>query len=299
VDSPIGAPVEFLKHALTLILLGSISFSAVDDKLLYPPTEDPRFCESALEFKQAFEFFTQEKELDFTEPQAIKAAINVSKNCTGAFERFSKIFIMLKKAGVDLNRVYEVSLEYSSFDDERARNFLVLFQKLFLENYLNLDFSTAYKLSHQLSKDYKGDPIKLRDDFVNIVKFCNSEKEFLLDKKTCTSLALNLTQYTEMFPKGVYQDFYETLKYTQDHKRLGLNIKDSLALMVRLMSKGPKASTNFRKIISYSLDGEKLKLNEAQSFQLAVLVADFSIDPRKETSKSTKEPSVAKKGLKP
>lgn len=273
---------EMLKNVLfSVLLVPFFLHAAVDDSLLYPPISDPRFCESALEFKKSFEFFKKENELNFNEPQAIKASIDIAKNCTGSFERFSKIFLLLKKSGVALSKAYEVSLEYSSFDEERAKNFFVLFQKLFLENYLNLDFTTAYKISHSLSKDYKGDPVKLRDDFVKVVKFCSSEKDLLLDKKTCTELALNITKYTELFPKGAYDDFYSIIKFAQGHKRLGLNIKDTLSLAVRLISKGPKASTNFKKMISYSLDGDLLKLSEFQAFQLSLIISDLSFDPKK------------------
>lgn len=272
----------FLTFILTLK-----SWGAADDKLLYPVINDPRFCESAVEFKKSFEFFNKEKELEFTQPQAIKASIDISKNCTGAFDRFSKIFLLLKKSGVDLAKAFEVSLEYSSFDEERAKNFFVLFQKLFLENHLNLDFTTAYRLSNELSKDYKGDPVKLRDDFVKIVDFCEAEKEMALDKKTCAELALTLTKYTELFPTGVFDDFQSTIKYVQTHKRLGFNIKETLKLVVRLIARGPKASTNFKKIMTYALEGDALKLNELQAYQLAVLIADLSFDASKGTPLDT------------
>lgn len=273
-----------MKQTLVLSLLlifQSQVFAAADDKLLYPTINDPRFCETAIEFKKSFEFFTKEKELEFNQPQTIKASIDISKNCTGAFERFSKVYLLLKKSGVDLSKAFEVSLEYSSFNEERAKNFFVLFQKLFLENYLNLDFTTAYKLSNALSKDYKGDPIKLRDDFVKIVNFCEAEKEMGLDKKTCAELALTLTKYTELFPLGVFEDFQSTVRYVQTHKRLGFNVKETLKLAVRLISKGPKASTNFKKMMSYALEGETLKLTELQAYQLALMISDLSFDPTK------------------
>ena len=127
--------MKSLLSACCFIIINLLSFNtlaAADDRLLYPPIDDKRFCESAVEFKRAFEFFSKEKELDFNEPRSIKAAIDVAKNCTGAFDRFQKIFLLLKKSGVELTRAFEVSLEYSSFDNERAKNFFVLFQKLFL-----------------------------------------------------------------------------------------------------------------------------------------------------------------------
>lgn len=280
--------VRFIFKSICFLLLGlNLGVAAPDDKLLYPVIDDPRFCESAVEFKKAYEFLRKEKELELNEPQALKASIDIAKNCTGAFDKFQKIYLLLKKTGVDLSKSYEVSLEYSSFNEERARNFFVLFQKLFLENYLNLDFTTAYKLSHGLSKDYKGDPVKLRDDFVKIVTFCTSEKEFALDKKTCAELAIKLTKHTELFPQGTYGDFISTIRYVQSHKRLGFNIKDTLKLVMRLISKGPKASTNFKKIMSYALEGDVLKLNEYQAFQLALIIADQSFDPSQATESAT------------
>ncbi|MCK6596784.1 MAG: hypothetical protein L6Q37_00350 [Bdellovibrionaceae bacterium] len=279
--------------ACCFIIINFATFKALpaaDDRLLYPPIEDKRFCESAVEFKRAFEFFSKEKELDFNEPRSIKAAIDVAKNCTGAFERFQKVFLLLKKSGVELTRAFEVSLEYSGFDNERAKNFFVLFQKLFLENYLNLDFTTAYKLANGLSKDYKGDPIKLRDDFVKIVDLCTAEKQLSLDKKTCAQLALNLTKYTELFPKGVFEDFNDIIKYVQSHKRLGLNIKDTLNLAQRVISKGPKAPTNFKKIIAFTLEENSLKLTEIQAFQLALVISDLSFNDQEDKKINKHDP---------
>ncbi|MCB0370294.1 MAG: hypothetical protein KDD45_12940, partial [Bdellovibrionales bacterium] len=144
-----------------------------------------------------------------------------------------------------------------------------------------IDLSTSYKISNELSKDYTGDPVILRNDFVNVVEFCTKEKELALDKKTCTELALTLTKYSQLFPHGAYADFYSTVKYVQKNKLLGLSIRETLKLSIRLISKGPKASTNFKKMISYTLEENSLKLSELQAFQLALIVSDLSFDPSK------------------
>jgi hypothetical protein len=274
--------------ALLTVLLASVALAAVDDSLLYDKLTDPRLCDTADEFKNTYQFLIKQEDLGFTEPQAIKAALKVAKHCSGAYERFSQVFRVLQKSGVDMKKTFEVALEYSSFETERARNFYVLFQKLFLENYLDVDFSTAYRISHELSKDYKGDPAKLRDDFVKIVKYCTDEKEFSLSKGLCLDLALRLTKYTELYPNGVYDEFRKFLTYVQTDKHLGFNLKEAINLCVRVLSKGPKASRNFKQIINFALDkGEKLNLPELQAFQLALIISDYSFDPTKKKPEET------------
>lgn len=264
-------------------------WSAPDDGLLYDKLTDPRFCNSADEFKNAYQFLVKQSEMNFTEPQAVKAALQIAKHCTGSFDRFSQVFRVLQKSGVDIKKTFDVSLEYSSFSTERARNFYVIFQKLFLENYLDLDFTTAYAISHQLSKDYKGEPVKLRDDFVKIVNYCINGKDYSLGKKLCLELAMELTKYTDLFPNGVFEDFKNFVTYTQNHKRLGFNLKEAMKLSVRVISKGPKAPRNFKKIMDFALDkSESLNLAELQAFQLALLVSDLSFDPKRTTEEPPK-----------
>lgn len=279
--------------AILITIVGTFSFGAADDGLLYDKLTDPRFCDTADEFKSSYIFLIKQTELSFTEPQAVKGAIKIAKNCSGAFERFSQVFRVLQKSGVDMKKTFEVALEYSSFDTERARNFYVLFQRLFLENYLDVDFTTAYRISHELSKDYKGNPTKLRDDFVKIVKYCTDDKEFGLSKKLCLELAMRLTKYTELYPNGLYQDFRNFMTYIQTNKRLGFSLKEALNLAVRVLSKGPKAPRNFRKTVEFALDkGEKLNLPELQAFQLALIISDYSFDPTK-TSMEPAKPEVS------
>lgn len=276
---------------IAILFSGKISYSVPDDGLLYDKLTDPRFCDTADEFKNTYTFLIKQNDLRFTEPQAVKGALKVAKNCTGAYERFSQVFRVLQKSGVDMKKTFDVALEYSGFDNERAKNFYVLFQKLFLENYLDLDFTTAYRISHELSKDYKGDPAKLRDDFVKIVKYCTDEKEFSLGKQLCLDLALRLTKYTELYPTGLYGEFRKFMTYIQTNKRLGFNLREALNLSVRVLSKGPKAARNFRQTIDFALDkGEKLNLPELQAFQLALIISDYSFDP---TKKKPEEPVLA------
>lgn len=274
--------IKMIGALIAILFSIHMSQAAPDDSLLYDKLTDPRFCDTADEFRNTYHFLIKQNDLGFTEPQAVKGALKVAKNCTGAYERFSQVFRVLQKSGVDMKKTFEVALEYSGFDNERAKNFYVLFQKLFLENYLDIDFSTAYRISHELSKNYKGEPVKLRDDFVKIVKYCTSEKEFSLGKQLCLDLALRLTKFTELYPNGLYNDFRKFMTYIQTNKHLGFNLKEALNLSVRVLSNGPKAPKNFKQTVDFALDkGDKLKLPELQAFQLALIISDYSFDPTK------------------
>ncbi len=272
------------------LLYATHSWAVVDDGLLYDKLTDPRFCNSADEFKSSYQFLIKQEELSFTEPQAVRNAIKIAKNCTGAFDRFSQVFRVMQRSGVDIKKTFDVALEYSGYNTERAKNFYVLFQKLFLDNYLDLDFTTAYKLTHELSREYKGDPVKLRDDFVNVVNYCTNDKNFSLGKALCLDLAQNLTKYTELFPNGVFGDFKSFVTYVQNNKILGFNLKETLKLSVRVISRGPKGARNFKQTIDFALDkSETLKLPEFQAFQLALIISDMSFDPSKKMDEKTED----------
>lgn len=268
-----------IRISLLLFFFSRFGLGKADDRLLYTQIDNTKFCSSALEFKNSFNFLIEHKELNITEPQAIKTALKIAENCTGAFERFEKVYLILQKSGVELNKTVSIALEFSSYDNERAKNFYVLFQKLFLENYLDLDFSTSFQLSKELSKDYKGDPVKLRDDFVGIVDFCRNQSELAINKKLCLELASNLVKSTELYPKGLLQDFKTFLDYVQSHKRLGFDLKQNLNLAIRVLSKGPAAFLNFKQAFEFAINPDsKLNISELQAYQLALTLSDLSIN---------------------
>ena len=62
------------KYLLGLIILLPIAYcwSVPDDGLLYDKITDPRFCNSADEFKNSYLFLVKQSDLSFTEPQAVR-----------------------------------------------------------------------------------------------------------------------------------------------------------------------------------------------------------------------------------
>ncbi|MEK6773059.1 MAG: hypothetical protein AABY64_03890 [Bdellovibrionota bacterium] len=260
--------------------------AAVPNNALYEPkkidlvvkdNKTYKSCDSVGEFQKALEFLIKKSELNLSEAQNLEKALVVSKGCDGAADRFSSLFLLLKKSGVDLGKSFEVAMVFSQLEDAKAQNFREIFQKAFLENYLNLDFTSAFRLSLELSKDYTGDPNLLRKDFLSFVKFCTSEKEMALTFQACTELVVKMTKYTSMYKDGAFPSFEKLYKYIRQHKLLGLSIEESLNLLSQILSYGPKAPENFQKSIDYSLGKGPIKISESMALSLALALVKHSL----------------------
>ncbi|MGE0764781.1 MAG: hypothetical protein AB7N80_16020 [Bdellovibrionales bacterium] len=277
--------MELLKPALAFLFVTPV-FASVTDSLS-PAEKSPtlttldgktyKVCQSSKEFKGAFKFLREEKDLSLRDEQVLKFAVEIAKGCDGAAARFGKVFLLLKKSGVDQIHALQTALSFASMTDAQADGFCAIFQKVFLENYLNMDFANAFKLSLTLSRDYSGDVSRLKSDFVEMVKYCLDEKGLALDYTHCTEVTVGLTKYSELFPKGVFTDFKKLYEYLRFNKRTGLNVKDSLAIILKVMARGPAAPQNFIETLKYALEKNAFEITQDQALKLALQIADFSM----------------------
>ncbi len=274
----------FFKFFLGSFFSFSLAHGAPDNSLYNGPTkeffkkDETTFitCKSTDEFKKAVEFLSKETDLSLSETAMVEHAYDISKGCTGAAERFTELYQLLKKSGVDLGESFKLAKIFSRLESERALSFKEIFKKTFLENYLNLDFKNAFDLSLSLSKDYKGSPENIKNDFVSMTQFCLSEKEMSLDYKTCTELIIQITKSTEMYKNGVFADFKKLYDFLRNDKRLGLSIQSSIKIIPQILKNGPQAVTNFTNAFNYSVNESPVKLNENQALKLALSLSDLS-----------------------
>ncbi len=237
-------------------------------------------CRSNEEFKKAFEFLTQEEGLILSEAQAIREALLISAGCDHATVRFQKVYTLLKNSGVDLRQSFSIALKFAPKDDQMVENFGEIFKKIYLGNYLDLDFSTALEFSMALSNNYDGDPVRLREDFTSIVKFCADEKEVAVNIRTCSQVALELTKYSKFYPEGLFGSFQRVYRFLRTHKQMGIGVSEALKVSTRVLSKGSEAPDNFIKTIEYALVESRLHLTPRQALGLALAVADQSLPLR-------------------
>lgn len=253
--------------------------------ITYLKKEDKYFklCDSAAEFQEAYEFINKQAQFNFTDIQVVEKALAVSKGCNGAADRFESVYNLLSKSGVDLFRSFETATLFAQESDITTATFKQIFQKAFLENHLNFDFSSAFKLSLELSRNYKGDSNLLEKDFVQFVKFCTTEVDATLSLKTCGEIVVEMSKYTAYYKNGVYASFEEIYKYLRKNKWFGLSIKDTLLLMPKILSQGETAPKNFKNLMEYILGRTQLKISDVQALQIAIQVANQSLKEEKTT----------------
>lgn len=242
-------------------------------------------CESFSDFKQAYEYLKKQADLNIPDTRMLGLSVTISKGCTGAANRFVVIYETLKKSGVSIEKSIEVALDFAHDEEVRVQNFANVFKRIFLENYFDFDFSTAFRISLELSRDLEANVDEVRTDFVNLVKFCVDNKSMDLPTKLCADYALLLVKHSKLYPKtGLYSYFTELYGFLRDHEKLGLNIKEALRVIPEVLSYGPTATKNFKETFNYSVSKE-VSLTAADSLKMAVLVARNSLPTENEDDK--------------
>lgn len=256
-----------------------------------PPEQQekgPTHCDSFKEFKEAYELLLKDGDLALGEERAARLALRISRGCNGAAQRFFKSYQMMKKTGVALTKAVEVGMEFSLLDDERLKNFNEVFAKMYLENYFDFDFATAYHVSFELSRDYDGKAQDVREDFIKLVKFCTSNDKAALPLRQCAELALKLVSHTPKFPGGLYPHFEKFYTLLRTDKRIGLSVMDAMNLIPKVFAYGPKAPENFRQGLDYATGSRKITIDHKNSIHLALRLAKYSL-PLEEDEGSKQE----------
>lgn len=274
-------------RSILLLVLGvpMVAWSAPEAERRVERPKAPegfQFCDSGKEFRQAVVFFQKEPDLTLPDEKITPLALEVAKGCDGAALRFAKTFLFLKSSGVDVPKAIHLSMVFSKLSDESVSAFVEIYKRLLLENHLNLDFSTAYKLSLELSRDYTGDPKKIRDDFMDLVKFCLSEQDMALDYKTCAQLTLSLTRHTELYPKGVFPEFKKLYLFLRNNKATGLAIDESIKISEKVLAYGPLAPDNFIETLKLALSKKLNVSGREEILGLALKVSELSLQPAPE-----------------
>jgi hypothetical protein len=242
-----------------------------------PAKEKTKPCESFKEFQSAYEALLADSDLGLGEEKSARVALQISQGCNGSAQRFSKAFEMMKKTGVALTKAVEVGIDFSGLDDERLKNFHEVFSRMYLENYFDFDFATAYKVSFQLSRDYEGKAQDVREDFIKLVKFCTQNDKAALPLKQCAELALKIVDHTPKFPGGLYTSFERFYTFLRTDKRMGLSVIDSLNLVPKVFAYGPKAPENFQLALEYALSSNKITIDHPNAMNLALRLAKQSL----------------------
>lgn len=229
-------------------------------------------CASTVEYIRTLKFIRENRILMVTEDAGRKIADQVSKGCNGAADRFSKTLILLKTIGVSDRKALETAFTFSKLPDQMQYNFAEIFSKTFLAEFFDHDYSTALKLALELSKDYKGDPAMVREDFIDLVKFCKDTQSLDLPIKLCYEYTIKLARLSQYYLSGVRQHFYKLYSSLRNREDLSLDVKSSLDISYNVLKHGPKAADNFFAAFEYAVskDGLNHSIGKATEFALTM-----------------------------
>lgn len=245
-------------------------------------------CDSFEVYKSTVDYIKKQKELPFTEPHILKAALEINKGCNGADKRFQKIFELLVKSGVSIKKCYELAVEFAHMNDQKTDNFSVLFKGLFLENKFDLDFMTAYKVSLELSAALPKDWEKIQKDFRAFLDYCSSSKSEELPIRLCAEWTLSIMKNEHLYHEGIFPSFFKLNEYLLRRSGRQVPVKDRLNLISKIMSYGPKAPENFQKALEWLGSPRGAGLPPAKAHRMALEIAKNSLKLEEPTMSAEK-----------
>lgn len=255
-----------------------LSFEEKERNTLWKNKFHPDHCDPIKEYKEAIKFFRQEKgDINPSEGRARGFAFEIAKGCSGAAKRFVKVFLLLKKSGVDHLRAIGYGIEFAKADDETVENFFEFFKKTYLGEYFDLDYTSALKISFELSKLYKGNRKQAREDFLEISKFCMSKEGINLPISKCAQLSVAMAKLSQYYPDGVRNEFFKLYKSLREDRRFGVSVLTAVRIINEVLPYGPTAPQTFLKSYEFAIDSSGLASGGMAAVKFAVQMTKRSV----------------------
>jgi hypothetical protein len=267
--------------AVVVCLGGSAAFAGgedheVDPRIKIIKEQEKLLCGSTDEYVAALKFLRNTKEIVVPETTARLIAEKVAAGCDGAAERFSRVLLQLKSIGLSDRKSLQISLELASAPPDVQKNFTEIFSRAFLTEFFDYDYTLATRLALELSKDYKGDPAQVRDDFLELVRFCKEDKNLGLPNRMCAEFTIKLARLSQFYPEGVRRPFFTLFKELREKKEFSLDIKTALDISYNVLKNGPRAMGNFFDGYKYAMSKEGMSYDHRQAVKFAIKMADRS-----------------------
>lgn len=233
-----------------------------------------QLCHSTDEFVKMLKILRETKEFGYREDASRLIADQVSIGCDGSAERFKQILILLKSVGLSDRKSLAMALEFSQVTPDVQKNFLEIFSKAFLSEFFDYEFPKAMELALELSRDYRGDPKKAREDFLYLVKFCKDTKGLDLPLGVCADYSVAVARLSQFHEQGVAKPFQNVLQELRNQRDLSLNLKLALEVAYKILKHGPLAFDNFMSAFKFAT--EDLKYSKDKSIEFGLTLASRS-----------------------
>lgn len=253
--------------------------TAEEKELLDPAPQikpEDYLCNSSEEYIKTLQFLRTTKAILVTESTARKIADRVSKSCDGGADRFASVLVLLKGVGLSDKGAVKFGLEFALRPPEVQKNFLVIFTQSFLAEFFDYDYPTAVALAFELSKNYKGDPVQVREDFIELVRFCKDGKKLDLPSRLCAEFTIKVARLSQFYPKGVRQSFYKLYQRFREDRDFGIDIQTALKVTYGILKNGPRAPENFFKGYDFALAENGLGYSQGDAMNFGLRMASRS-----------------------
>lgn len=234
-------------------------------------------CYSTREYVTSLEFLRDQKDFKLSEAQAREVADQVSKGCEGAARRFTRVVRLLTQTGVLTHEAIKVGVRFAMADAEKTEAFAEIFQKGFLQNYLDLDLPSALQLALSLSIDFEGNVHQAREDFAQLVKYCVSTEHLDLPRPLCATLAGKVTRLGQDYESRIAPSFIHLVEYLLSNGGPQLPTDQALHLSEELIQYGPTVVDNFKQAYRYGTSKKGLALDGQGALTFAKQMASRSV----------------------
>lgn len=254
--------------------------TAEEEKALLNPEPEIKpedyLCNSSEEYIKTIQFLRTTKAILVTEATARKIADRVSKSCDGGADRFASVLVLLKGVGLSDKGAVKFGLEFAMRPPEVQKNFLVIFTQSFLAEFFDYDYPTAVALAFELSKNYKGDPVQVREDFIELVRFCKDGKKLDLPSRLCAEFTIKVARLSQFYPKGVRQSFYKLYQRFREDEAFGIDIQTALKVTYGILKNGPRAPDNFFRGYEFAIADKGLGYSQGDALNFGLRMASRS-----------------------
>lgn len=241
------------------------------------PTPAPQYCQSAAELKKIHKFLKAQPDIALSDQQILNLSVQVADHCSGASDRFEKVYRRLSQAGVAIPKTIEVALEFSEKSEIQVKLFTESFKLLFLEKKYDLSFYDSYQWARAYASAPETQQKTLGEDLKFLLQFCLEDKKDLLPLPLCRDFTLSLLEVATKEHRGsIKEDFKKLLSFLTDHQGPKYPIEKSLEISLEVLKLGAGATKQFIETFQFARSKNGLSLSPEQSYKLTYHSAQSS-----------------------
>jgi hypothetical protein len=253
------------------------SFAAIDKENSIVVDDTLQVCESTKEYITTLNFLRKSDKYQIKEADARKIAIQISKGCSGAAQRFINIVSLLSNASVDTSSSIKIAREVALKGEKVNRAFIGVFRRSYRSSDFDLSAKDSLQLARELSLDFKGDIGVSITNFDKFSEFCLSYKGLDLPKKECANMVKELVQVGDSFRVPIAPAYMEIFNFLVDRDEVNLPLYKALKLSKQTITYGPTAVKNFKDAYHFAIHQKGLNKGRKQAISFALLMAKNSL----------------------